>query len=444
MKRLATCLLLCIFICSLLFSGCSSEEASSEAKDQTDALVQEDLSIALDQYLTIYAEGWDGYGYVGVDMNLKQLKEDCREFLIEDNATSSSSGSNNKTVAERFDDVFEKLTSNDFALNNENDGSLKNGDVVEIAMVAPEKLQALLTVPLEETVLKYTVKTLDPFTPIDPFERINVSYEDGIGTYTLYETASTVIPSPLGTEATITGIIVEAEEGKEYHNGDTVYVKLSEETISSYTEKYGDNYFSRTEGLIELKYLPELPFTENQARELINSLSEVCLDNANYAAKDLMDYTSKEETSVEHIGSMLYYNNGGSHTKGDNLAYNQLVLVYKVTSPSNSEGWYTYMAYSGDMVFAWKLNRGTTFLERTTVDRYSNSLDSHFRFYDNDYFCDGGTDGVPTTFDLNGKTFTGHLRIEDVFAAIEKNCLQERSYDHLVVTDSLASYITEY
>jgi hypothetical protein len=372
------------------------------------------------------------------------LKEDCREFLITDNAISSSSSSNNKTVAERFDDVFKKLDSNDFALNNPNDGSLKNGDVLEIVMVAPEQLQSLLTVPLEETVLKYTVKTLKPFAGIDPFELINVDYENGIGTYTLSKTASTIFQSPLGNEAMITGISVEVEEGKEYRNGDTVYVKLSEESISLYEEKYGENFFTRTEGVIELKYLPELPVEENQARELINSLSEVCLNNANHAAKSLMDYTSKDETSVEHIGSMLYYNNEGNYTQGNNRNYNQLVLVYKVTTPSNREGWYTYMAYSADMVFAWKLNRGTISLEKTTVDRYSYSLEASFQYYDSDFYCKGGVDGVPTTFDLNGKTFTGHLRIEDVFAAIEKNCLQERSYDHLVVTDSLSAYLTEY
>ena len=414
-KRFTAYLLLSAILCSLLFSGCS-KETTIDGKDA------EENGIRMDRYLTLYSEGWDGYGYLGADIDFAQMKEDCGNHLTAD------------ATEDRLAAIFEDLQSNDIVENTENDGALKNGDIVEFVVSVPKDLQSLVTVELKPAAVKYTVKGLEDFSGVDPFEFIDVYYKDGVGTYALSETATSMILTPLGIEQTLTGITVNADAGKEYRNGDTVYVKLSDETISSYAEKYKDDFFTRTEGEILLKYLPELPATEDQAREFLSLFSEECQDNANYAVKSLMDNKTDEETTVECIGRMLYFNENTNYTEGDWSNHNQLVLIYKITSVSNTDGWYTYMAYHGDMVFAWILNRGTIELERSTTDGLGYSLVDDPRYYDKD----------STPFECNGKTYYGQMNLKDLIAALGNRFTTNKSYDHLVVTDSLAGYVTEY
>lgn len=279
----------------------------------------------------------------------------------------------------------------------------------------------------------------------DPFQFISFMYSGEVGEYALSQNATTIIIGPDGQAYQIGGIEVSREEGKPYYNGDTVHVKLPENAITSLNEKFGEDFLKRTEADIKLEHMPELPDTAEKAKQFLEILDEPCLDNASYAVRKQMNSTTKTETEVELVGSMLYYMDAGKTVSNSKYChYNQLVLIYKVTNEKMPGGWYTYMAYNGDVILNWVLNKGTIQFERATSDAYGNRLMDDYRYYHSEDERIYDSKGFPMSFDVEGVTYPGHTALADAIQSMKVNAIGEAVYDHLVVSDSLADYIDAY
>lgn len=441
MKKVVATALAAAMICSLFLTGCGSADKSGKSNLKS----IKKHGIQMEDYLTLSVEGQDGYGKLYAELDIDRLREDCSNFLVSSVEEIHMVSPNCYTVEDYLErsldvDTYEVVDCDTVM-------ELSNGDKLEVYVDVPDDLDRVLTVEVNASVVEYTVKGLEEFKGVDPFQFACCSYVelatiDGEVGYKLVDALKALVLLPDGDHEYLY-CSVDVQEDKIYKRSDSVRVYLSDDVMQRYTERYGDNLFTRTEMELSLETMGYLP-TGNQAADVFTYMDEKSLDNAVYATKHFMDDCTDTETTVENIGMMFFYDDDGVLNDSSSWKwYNQIVFINKVTNDLYPDGWYTYMAYNGYVGVAYQLNKGTIEMEKCIADSIGSHLDDDYRRYYNEY--PGMYRGdYPMSFDYNGVQYPGHRDLTDVFTALTANMSVLSEYDHLIVTDSLKGYVQEY
>lgn len=412
--------------------------------------------IFLEEYLEIYVMGDDGFGYIYPKIDFEGLKAECAKYLIEDVEELYFRWSDCETPEDYLNKIFDK-DYDDWSdiMDGDVDAltSLSNGETVSLTFKLPDDhLDDLLTAKIEPSVIEFTVTGLDPVESIDPFAFCTFYWydmvvADGQIGYIMY--------SPYGVDSTVrlpTGDVIELDlmmdvtENQIVMPDETIRLYLESETIERYKSKYGENIFTRTEAYVRAGDVLARLATGDQAEEVFTNVSEEGMDNAKYAMKRLTDYYTETDTKVECIGMMFYYNDMAKtvQTWDETNYHNQLVFIFKITNAEKPEGWYSYLAYNGDICFLDELYRPTKTMETYTVGFYRWHMEDHYKYYRHDDPWAAEYYEYECYFEHNGATYPGHRSLADVFTAIKINEYGFPQYDHLFVTDSLRDYVTTY
>lgn len=435
-KKILSVVLAATMVCGLMLTGCGNNTNTTPTEPTLNIKDVEKNGIQMEDYLILTTKGYDGYAELRFEIDFDRLKADCSKFLMD------------TTSAERLDEIFAH-TYTHMLVKCDNTYNLSNGDKMDILVTVPDELNSLLTVEIHDSEVIYNVKGLEKFDGIDPFKFVGVKYiklveVDGEVGYTLNSYVSGPAELPNGGRTTFV-MTSNIEDGKAYKLGDTIHLSISENDIKNNKEQYGENIFKATE--IDLKlsdvmcYLP----TGDNARDIFTYMDEPCSDNVDYATKKMMDSITETETSVERVGMIFYYDNEGKlfEENGEKF-YNQLIFIYKITNEAHPEGWYSYMAYNGYMCVGYHLNYGTVKMEKCTGDIYGSHMMDDYRYYHSEDERIYRNSSVPMSFEDNGVKYPGHKDLADTFAAMKANMPVLEKYDHLIVTESLAEFVTEY
>lgn len=449
-KKILSVVLAATMVCGLMLTGCGNKaevptEPTMNIKDV------EKNGFQLEDYLTIETRGYNKYALIDAHFDRERFKEDCAKFLKEEVNTPALEDyyPGCKTPQEYLDALF-KATYFDGLIDCESDvDKVSNGTTVHISMRVPDFLGDLLTVSVEDAMFEYKVKGLEDYDGIDPFKYVLLSYTDLVEVdgeigYTLSSYASGPAELPNGARVTFP-MVVAVEEGKVYKPSDTVHMTIDTSRIQNYEAEYGEGIYKATEMDVKLSdIMAYLPVGEN-ARDIFTYMDEICLDNVDYATKKMMDSVTEAETSVERVGMMFYYDEDGKLFKeNDKKFYNQLIFIYKITNEAQPNGWYSYMAYNGYMSVGYNLNYGTIELEKCTGDIFGSHMMDDYRYYHSEDERIYRASEAPMSFEENGVKYPGHLELADVFTAMKANMPWLEQYDHLIVTDAIAEFISEY
>ena len=433
-KKILSVVLAATMVCGLMLTGCGNKndvqpEPTMNIKDV------EKNGIQMEDYLSIRTIGYNDYAELKFDIDFDRLKEDCSKFLVDTTSTDS------------FDEIFDN-TYTHMLVKCENTSNLSNGDKVDIAVTIPYEINSLLTVEVHDSKLTYHVKGLEKFDGIDPFEFAAFSYVELVSVgkevgykLTPYARSLTILPSGIADYLTLENNI---DSNKVYGKNDTVHLSVSADVIARYKDAYGEGVFKCTE--IDVKvgdiaaYLPD----GDDADEFFNVMDEICVDNVEYSLKKMIKSATEKDVTVEQVGMMLYFDDEGKLVQeGRDKFYNQLIFIYKV-SHEDVGSWYTYMAYNGYMQIGYELNKGTIAMEKCTGDIYGSHMLDDYRYYHNEDERIYSNPAVPTSFEIDGVKYPGHKELADVFAAMKANMPVLEMYDHLIVTEALTEYVSEY
>lgn len=437
--RILVAILLLIVTIGTMMTGCGS---NPENEKKTDLKKIEKQGILMENYLTISLKGYDGYAKLYADVDLEQLYEDAAQFLIEDVKEVPFTRSKCETVEDYLEDAFRHLDSHEL-LECETVENLSNGDKVEIYVDLPDGLEYLVAIEASPSVVEYTVKDLEKFEGINPFEFANIFHDgfeviDGEIGFKLDGGVQMLIQRIDGRPAYIMGT-VEVEEGKVYKRTDTVHVSLNPE----YIDEYGKDYFTSTETdmtLEKIKYLP----VGDYATDVFTHMGVKCMETVVSATQEMMNTYTNTETIVENIGMMFFYDDKDVLESDGNYKYwNQIVFINKITNDDCPDGWYTYMAYNSSVGVGYEVEEAT-FEETRCVGHIGGfCMEKDYRRYRNEAM-DNYKGEYPTTFECNGAEYPGHCDLSEVFVALRSNIPQLSEYDHLIVTESLKDYVQEY
>lgn len=295
--------------------------------------------------------------------------------------------------------------------------NLKNGDKITISFDAYS--DARMGMEIEDQTIEYTVRGLQDFAPVDPFENLTV-FSRGIENRT-YAGNETVIMDK--GEFFILYLDSNLDTSSPIHEGDVVHF-----SVSDWAKKYfGEEFFTRTEADIPVK-LSTLPNQEN-AHAVFTSLSSIELNR--------LDRYDKE-TTWELVGMMLYYNNPDHEIENTQNPQNQLICVYKCSNDAMPQGWYSYTAHRNTVMLNTGFNLVTEKTEIRVVDDRESFLSGEPRTERE------LAQNYPISFTENGVEYLGHRSLSELFQAIDANLIQTSPYDHLAVSDSLKDQIEEF
>lgn len=422
------------------------ENGNKSEEKKTDVKAVKKNGIQMENYITISVKGNDGSGKLYTEVDLERLYHDAHKFLIEDVNELPFKRPGCETVEDYLKDSIGYANSHG-VVECEKVENLCNGDKLEIYVDLPDGLGHMVTVEASPSVINYTVKGLEKFEGIDPFEFASLSYSDfavidGEIGYKLHSGVGMIIRLPDEKNGFIMGT-ADVQEDKVYKRTDSVRVSVNPEFIQQLTEKYGSDVFACTEMDITLENIDYLPVGDN-ASDVFTCMGEQCMEKVLFATQEMMNTYTNTATTVENIGMMFFYDDEDVLESDDyNKYYNQIVFINKITNTSCPEGWYTYMAYNSAVSVGYEVNK-ETFEENACVGHIGgHCFENDYRRYRNEAM-DIYKGTYPTTFDCNGGAYPGHRDLAEVFVALRTNIPQLDEYDHLIVTESLKDYVQEY
>ena len=433
-KRLTSLLILCALMCTLL-TGCSSS------------------TVNLNKYVVITDEGYDGYGTISVKFDYEKLIEDYEKKLT-DNIDSSIFGDKTPKLAATY--VFEDQKP--YELSYEASDSLKNGDKIEFTWKtneeAIEMLKGILEVNIKFKNFTHTVKDRKAVIEVDPFNNIDYGYSSFSGNSTINKVTA-LYTTESGTNLEWQLDFDKSKNGS-WSNGDTISLSIKDENAIENAAREHGVKFTRTAADVKIEALRYFP-TQNP-KEIFEYFSEEDKKNVIEAVKDkYKNYDGK--IKVEYVGAMYYYTDPIDFTQSNYDENNRFVLVFHITNGIEPDGWYTYMTPSMPTVdsvyikidkdedgkIAKKTVWGGKYLVKTSFPTSEGSYISERKNTQTQT-------GPATSFAYNDVNYEGSQTIKDCIetftyynitndATTVKN---EKTFNHLVVTDSLKEYVKEY
>ena len=437
-KGLSILLVLCAIMCTLL-TGCGGS------------------AVNLNDYVVITDEGYDGYGTISVKLDYEKLIEDHEDKLTDKNIDSSIFGVKTPKLAAAF--VFE--AQKPYELSYEESDTLKNGDKIEFTWEtnenAIETLKGILEVNIKYSKFTHTVKDLEALTEVDPFDNIDYSHASFSGNGTISK-ATALYTTESGSKLEWSLDFDKSKNGS-WSNGDTISLSISDEKADEIAAKNHGVKLTRTTADIKLEAFRYFP-TQNP-KEIFEYFSEEDKQNVIEAVKDkYKKYAGNIE--VEYVGAMYYYTDPIDFTKTSYEKNNRFVLVFHVTNDIEPDGWYTYMSPSMPSVESVyiKIDKAEDGkITRKTVWGGKSMVQTKFPTSEGSYISERKhtqtKNGPATYFTYNNLYYEGSQTIKDCIetftyynvtnvTTIFKNEKVEKSFNHLVVTDSLKEYVKEY
>ena len=426
MIKLMTAIALLVSLVCVLMTGCSLGKPT----------------VNLNDYIKVTGDGFDGYGTIHASVDYEQIVEDYADRLT-DKLDTQYFGDKTPKLAALF--VFEAYDP--YALAYEAPEDAKNGDKVAFSWNTNENsietLAKVLDVNFKYESFEYEIKELKPLTEVDPFEKVDIprgGISGGTGmnkAYVLTDYMNTCFTA--GEQTIYLDLIGEAEEGKEWKNGDTLHIAIDPESLDA--EK-----LARQHGVVlsktEMDYVfDDFAYYEHdnaKVQDIFNLLGEDSKENAMKSITEWVE-SKDEERTIELAGMLYFYNDEGHVFDGWN-AHNQLVLIYHIDNGKVPGGWYTYLSPNNDMVIGYQENDDGTKTKASLIDTLKPLTDSYFY-----YSKETGMvwrPAHPVSFEHDGVTYIGHQTIEECVAAYVANQLADKEYDHLTISSNLFSNAT--
>lgn len=193
--------------------------------------------INVNDYLTVNAEGVDGFGYLTYSLAFGDLvKDNYKAFGLKDNYSQTEY----QTIVQKYKDSL--------LANLETTEGLSNGDkiVVKLDESACTEIESEYDVKFDIQEIEYTVSDLGQATVINPFDYIEVVYSNGF--VSIDNSAWQEVPLPSRTPGIRFDILPQNQVG----DGDTFKVQVTASgylTMESLDGMLFDNglYLSETE-----------------------------------------------------------------------------------------------------------------------------------------------------------------------------------------------------
>lgn len=440
MKKLGIFLLICLMI-GTLFAGCGSLGAPE---------------VDLNDYVVISEVGYDGYGHMDVGIDFGRLVSEYSDRLSKDMDTSVLGDQTAAAAAE-----FAFYTYQPYTLVYEEQKDLSNGTTVaftwKINEEAAEKLRAVLDVKLTCADFTHTVQSLESLTQVDPFAYVQIDHR-GVSGCTCYGYESYVntgfveasIPLKDGNTLYLS---VRAEDpgDQTWKNGDTIRACLEDYDPAQLAQEYGIA-LSRTEAQITLNDFAYFP--SDTPADIFRLLSPESIA----AAQKVMEsnYSMYEgDIKVTYVGALLYYADSHYDTMWEKNLNNQLVFIYHIDNGIYPGGWYNYLAPDCDAYIGFADNEAGEKTKMTVGRGYTAMFtNATCRSALIQQFVMPGQVEVAQHFVHEGLYYAGFTTLEDCLKGMEYLVITHetdvygnpltKNYNHLIVTDELKEFVTEY
>ena len=399
-------------------------------------------SVNLNDYVKITTSGYDGYGTLSASVDTDQLIEDYSDYLTDKSLDTQYFG--NQTPALAADFVFSNYDP--YELAYEAGQNLKNGDEIEFTWNTSESaiktLKSILKVNIKYKDFTHTVTDLETLVECDPFENVKISYSGRSGVASVDEYADNKAIVTVGDKEI--GLAITSEEIN-IANGDEIHIELTDVQSPEY---YAENYglvLTRTEADIIAENVDYMP--QENPEEIFQYITEKSYENVVKALEhEYGKYAG--EMQYECVGAVYYYNDGeiDYSVLGSNKN-NLLALIYRLDNGIYPGGWYTFIAPEDTAIVRHIWQEDGTLLKTTTFSKYfRDDPDDALSTWAGNYIRESTRYyGMTTYFEYEGLYYAGHKTLQECIDALnDSKTVKNFAYDHLVVTDSLAGYVTEY
>lgn len=276
-------------------------------------------TINLNKYITIEAEGYDGYGTAQVGIDLDALEEKYGDKL---KFTSSAQKEYGEwlSLATPLEVVLDCVN-----IELDTDTGLKNGDTIHYTWTVNEELSKYVKCKVKCKDGDYEVSGLTEVASFDAFANLSVSFE-GISPN------GTISIAYNGPEMSSNDVILSAPNGG-YRNGDSVTLTIAEDSIENMARNYG-KVPAETQKTYTVSGLDEnVESFAGLTDEFIASVKAETEDVIySYIAQSYNESSKVED--LTYAGYIMNHTDSGSSYG----AYNNLYIIYsgRLSSEDNS------------------------------------------------------------------------------------------------------------
>lgn len=388
---------LAIFI-MLTVTGCSSDGSK----------------LNINEYIICSENGYDGYGSVDFAIDYEKMF---------DGITTDAKIKYSAVVYAKKNDAFK--------INHNGSNTLKNGDSVQLEVVANKEavkaLEALLDIKFHAEDQEHTISNLPPLKDFDPFEHLKVNTKN---------TVSGTGEIDFSIQCSISGLNIDwavEHNGKngELANGDTIQLTIKDAINNDELGRNGGLKITKTTTSYKIaclnNYAIDSLFVDSLNENGINEFNHVIDEWVLSGLCDESQAAFKRE--AEFVGYAFYVNLKDNNAPSDSM----LCGVYKIQDPYAGY-YYTYVGLNG--IFAYDQN-----------GIYMSSgehLPTSFMYYDKikiRYSSELGWEygDESTGFLIDGVGYAGHYELKD---AIEHmNSKYANKYDNVYMTSLLLDAI---
>lgn len=290
------------------------------------------ITVNLDKYVTITAEGYDSMGTASYDFDYDAFKKDYSGKIKNSKKSNELSG-----LGLLSGETLEELLL-DFCVSQKLDktSGLSNGDVITLMWNCEDAMaEEYFNVKLDYSDITYTVKGLSEVGSFNPFDYVTVEFS-GIAPN------GTVNLNPNYNQSEIQYITFSSDLKTGLNNGDVITVTANiNGSVDSFIEKYGT-----------ILNPTEQTFTVNGLQSYVMSSSAVtseALESMKRQAEDVyLAHAAKHWGSGEVLQSFTYLGNYYL-TRKDGMSgdSNYIYLVYKcdITDDGKPASYYYYTRF---------------------------------------------------------------------------------------------------
>lgn len=345
MKKIKYLLLVAIMtVMAFMFTGCGSTK------------------VDLNKYITIEAEGYNAIGTANYSFDYEQFYEDYNaKIKISDEAGLKEQGYN-------IEDSSAKMMM-DICVSMELDenAELSNGDTVTLTWNCEDELASeYFNCELSYSNMEYTVEGLKDAKTFDPFEYLEISFED-IAPF------GRMVLTPDYSKNEIQYIRFMPDKPSELSNGDVVTVTASLTCDENeFVDKFGSVLSVTTK-----------EYTVDSLQEYATDVSQISSESMEKMDKQAQDvfraYVARNWDKPETLNSVTYLGNYFLTSKNEigSPYKNYLYLIYKVsaTIPDRNESidYYFYIYYTDLAV----LPDGTCTIDLTS---YNSIMEAFYKY----------------------------------------------------------------
>ena len=265
-------------------------------------------TINLDDYLVFETEGYDGYGNAHVHVDWDAISEKYADKIKYVSAAKNQYGEflNFLSPVEALRECV--------SVKVDSDSKLSNGDEVNCTWDVNDNISDFITCKLKYDDKTLSVSGLTELGKFDAFKDLNVSFSG---------TAPNGVIDINYTGEELDYYDFQVDDSQGLSNGDTVTIKISDDTVKNCAERYGkvpetSEKEYKVEGI--KSYVTKLADINEEALSSMKAQAEDAYRA--YAAKEF----DKEGTSLQSITYLGEY----LLTKKGDMGGNRLYLVYKI------------------------------------------------------------------------------------------------------------------